>query len=315
MTRIEWTEVTWNPVTGCDRVSEGCDNCYALALARRLKAMGHPRYQRDGGRRSGPGFGVTLHHDQLHQPFAWRKPRLVFVNSMSDLFHADVPEGFISHLWGVMAATPRHTYQILTKRPGRMSSIVPRLEGEIPSWLNWHRFRGRCSTVGSPWPLPNVWLGTSVENERWAHSRVPELLETPAALRFVSCEPLLGPMELRMWLPGYDDCCDECYDAGCEGDGLSCSCGCHHALGWVIVGGESGPGARPLDLDWVRDLIRQCHDAAVPVPVFVKQLGSAWARRAGARHPKGGDPNEWPEDLRVREWPRARVLSRPPVTA
>ncbi|HXF73881.1 MAG TPA: DUF5131 family protein, partial [Actinomycetota bacterium] len=132
MTRIEWTEVTWNPVTGCDRVSEGCDNCYALALAGRLKAMGNPRYQRDGGRRSGPGFRVTLHHDQLHQPFAWRKPRLVFVNSMSDLFHADVPERFIMDVWGVMAASPRHTYQILTKRPGRMASL-----------LRWAEFRER----------------------------------------------------------------------------------------------------------------------------------------------------------------------------
>lgn len=281
MTSIEWTEATWNPVTGCDRVSEGCDHCYALALARRLKAMGNPRYQRDGDLlRSGPGFGLTVHWDKLEEPLRWRKPRLVFVNSMSDLFHPLVPLEAICQILLVIEKAREHTFQVLTKRPGRMASVLARIRPE---------------------PLPNLWLGTSVENQRWAEVRIPALLRTPAAVRFLSCEPLLGPIDLGRWLP---ERCNECYEAGCDATELSCACECHRGLNWVIVGGESGPGARPLELDWVRDLAAQCW--ASGVPLFVKQLGSAWARRVGARHPKGGDPAEWPKNLRVRQWPLKR---------
>lgn len=168
---IEWTEATWNPVTGCDRISAGCDNCYALALAKRLKAMGNPKYQLDGDpRTSGPGFGVQIHLDALAIPHRWRDPRVVFVNSMSDLFHAQVPTNFIREVFAVMADTPRHTYQLLTKRPKRLARMAEDL----------------------PFPS-NVWVGVSVENEatRW---RIDELRQVPASVRFVSAEPLLEPL-------------------------------------------------------------------------------------------------------------------------
>ncbi|MGH2750087.1 MAG: DUF5131 family protein [Actinomycetota bacterium] len=243
-TGIEWTETTWNPTTGCDRVSSGCDHCYALSLAKRLKAMGSRRYQEDGSpRTSGPGFGLTLHEDKLDEPLRWRSPRVVFVNSMSDLFHAKVPASFIRRAFNVMAATPQHTYQILTKRPRRMARILG----------DWNQFARR--------PLVNVWLGTSVEDQRWADQRIPLLLDTPAAVRFLSCEPLLGPVDLSEWL----------------GDGI----------GWVIAGGESGPGHRPISVDWVRSLRNQCNQDAVPF--FFKQ----W----GGRTPKVGG-----RDLDGRSW-------------
>lgn len=218
-TAIEWTEMTWNPTTGCDRVSPGCDHCYAMSMAKRLKLMGAPAYQNDGDpRTSGPGFGLTLHEDRLNDPLKWRDPRMVFVNSMSDLFHARVPFGFVERVWGVMAATPQHTYQILTKRPDRMARFSQRLP-----------------------LLPNVWLGTSVEDS----DRLPRLDQlglTRAAVRFVSAEPLLGPLDLSFYLDTFD---------------------------WIIVGGESGPNCRPCDLDWIRDIRDQCFRKAF----FLKQLG------------------------------------------
>ena len=161
-TTIEWTEVTWNPVTGCDRVSDGCDNCYALAMAKRLKAMGSPKYQADGNpATSGPGFAVTVHPDALGEPSRWRRPRRVFVNSMSDLFHPQVPEEFIAAVFAVMARTPQHTYQVLTKRHDRLRALLSR-----PG------FREQVAP-GATWPLPNVWIGVSVEDQRWANIRVP----------------------------------------------------------------------------------------------------------------------------------------------
>jgi protein gp37 len=235
-TGIEWTEATWNPVTGCDRVSEGCDHCYALTLAARLKAMGNPRYQLDGDpRRSGPGFGVTLHTDKLKEPLRWRRSRVVFVNSMSDLFHDEVTDDFVWDVFATMAATPQHTYQVLTKRPGRMASVL-----------------GRWQIDGLLDPLPNVWLGTSVENQRWADVRIPNLLATPAAVRFLSCEPLLGPIALGAWVTELD---------------------------WVIAGGESGSGHRPMDPDWVRSLRDQCLGA--DAAFFFKQRGGRTPKARG----------------------------------
>lgn len=255
-TRIEWATHVWNPVTGCDRISPGCDNCYAAEMARRLKAMGQAKYRRDGDpRTSGPGFGVTTHPDTLGDPFTWAKPRRVFVNSMSDLFHARVPAEFVADVWRTMAATPQHTYQVLTKRPERLARVLARVHERL----------------GLDKPLPNVWLGTSVESADYTR-RVDHLRAAPAAVRFLSCEPLLGPL-----------------------DGLNLA-GIH----WVIVGGESGRGARPLDEAWVRSIVAQCR-AAGTAP-FIKQLGSVWARRHGG-DPKGGDPERWPADLRIREFP------------
>lgn len=218
--RIEWTEITWNPVTGCDRISPGCDNCYALAMARRLKAMGAAGYQNDGNpRTSGPGFGVTTHPELLRSPTTWRRPRMVFVNSMSDLFHARVPLGFIQDTFAVMRETPQHTYQILTKRSRRLLRLAPEID----------------------WPS-NVWMGVSVEDEKYA-SRVDDLRKVEAAVRFISCEPLLGSLA-KLELGGID---------------------------WVIAGGESGSGYRPVDINWVRELRDLCLDK--DVPFFFKQWG------------------------------------------
>lgn len=225
---IEWTETTWNPTTGCDRVSAGCDHCYALSLAKRLKAMGSAKYQTDGDpRTSGPGFGVAMHGDALALPLRWRQPRLVFVNSMSDLFHAKVPTPFVRRVFEVMEATPQHTYQILTKRAVRLARLAS----------------------GLPWP-DNVWMGVSVEDDTQL-GRVAQLRAVPAAVRFVSAEPLLGSL-----------------------DALDLS-GIH----WLIAGGESGPHARPSDPNWVRGLRDRC--AAVGVAFFFKQWGGRTPKAGG----------------------------------
>lgn len=240
MSAIEWTEVTWNPTTGCDRTSPGCDNCYALTLARRLKAMGQPKYQRDGDpRTSGPGFGLSVHADVLDAPRSWRTPRTVFVNSMSDLFHPDVPDSFILQVFEVMADTPEHTYQVLTKRAKRLSTLARKL----------------------PWP-PNVWMGVSVESQRYTF-RVDHLRRVAASVRFLSIEPLLGPVQIDL-------------------------CG----IGWVIVGGESGPGARPVDPRWVRSIRDQC--AEHEVPFFFKQWGGR-TPKANGRLLDGEIWNEYPD--------------------
>lgn len=225
---IEWTEATWNPTTGCDRVSVGCDNCYAMTLAKRLKAMGAPKYQNDGDpRTSGPGFAVTVHPDALAIPHRWRAPRTVFVNSMSDLFHARVPVSFIRDVFDVMAATPRHRYQVLTKRSTRLRRIAEKLD----------------------WPH-NVWMGVSVENEETLY-RVDDLRQVPAAVRFLSCEPLLGPL-----------------------DGLDVT-----GIDWVIAGGESGPRHRPVEQAWITGIRDSCTQA--DVAFFFKQWGGRTPKSAG----------------------------------
>ncbi|QFG23723.1 DUF5131 family protein [Actinomadura sp. WMMB 499] len=237
---IEWTETTWNPTTGCDQVTRGCDNCYALVLAKRLKAMGQERYQNDGdSRTSGPGFGVTCHPDLLAVPYSWKKSRLVFVNSMSDLFHARVPLNFVQQVFEVMAGTPQHTYQILTKRALRLKRVAAEL----------------------PWP-PNVWVGVSVEDADVMH-RVESLRAVPAAVRFLSCEPLLGPL-----------------------DNLSLE-----DIHWVIAGGESGRNARPVNPAWVQGLRDQCFDAGVSF--FFKQWGGR-TPKAGGRELDGRTWDQMP---------------------
>jgi protein gp37 len=235
---IEWTQATWNPVTGCDRVSAGCDHCYALTLAARLKAMGQAKYQRDGDpRTSGPGFAVTIHPSELDTPRRWRRPRRIFVNSMSDLFHPKVPADFVAQVFEVMAATPQHIYQVLTKRPKRARQL-------IRDWT----------------PTPNVWLGVSVEDDNQVN-RVDTLRELSVAVRFLSCEPLLGPLP-SLDLTGID---------------------------WVIVGGESGPSFRSMHADWAIDLRDRCMSS--DIPFFFKQ----W----GGRTPKSGgrllDGRTWDE--------------------
>lgn len=248
MSNIEWTEVTWNPVTGCDRVAAGCDHCYALTLSKRLKAMGLEKYQNDGDpRTSGPGFGVTIHPTALAQPYKWRSPKVVFVNSMSDLFHAKVPIGFVRDIFDVMRETPQHTYQILTKRASRMAKLADKID----------------------WP-DNVWMGVSVESFD-AVDRIDHLRATPAAIRFLSCEPLITALP-KMNLTGID---------------------------WVIVGGESGAGARPMLEEWALDIRDQC--AAADVAYFFKQTGTVLARRWGVSG-KGHTAEDWPIDL-PRDYP------------
>lgn len=237
---IEWTEATWNPTTGCDRVSRGCDNCYAMTLAKRLKAMGQPRYQRDGDpRTSGPGFGLTVHPDSLGLPLTWKRPRVVFVNSMSDLFHAQVPVAFVRQVFDVMAATPQHTYQVLTKRARRLRRLAPSLT----------------------WP-DNLWMGVSVEDVG-AVDRIDDLRAVPAAVRFLSCEPLLGALP----------------DLPLDG------------IGWVIAGGESGLNARPMAAAWVENLRDQCTRAGVPF--FFKQWGGR-TPKAGGRELDGRTWDDMP---------------------
>lgn len=279
-TRIEWTDTTWNPVTGCDKVSPGCDHCYAMSLAPRLKAMGSRKYQRDGDpRTSGPGFGVTTHPELLAQPLAWRTPRRVFVNSMSDLFHSEIPDEFIAAVFATMALTPQHTYQVLTKRHGRMRSL-------LSSTDFWRIVGYRCDDAGHPDlapdslnPSPNVWLGVSVEDQKRAMLRVPALLDTPAAVRFLSMEPLLGPVTLRNL--------DQRGPGELRYDALVAP-----GIDWVIVGGESGPEHRPMDPMWPRALRDQC--TAAGVPFFFKQWGGR-TPKANGRELDGRTWDEYPQ--------------------
>ena len=217
--RIEWTETTWNPVTGCTKISQGCKNCYADRMSRRLQAMGVAKYR--------GGFSVAVHPQALGDPLRWREPRLVFVNSMSDLFHEDVPTAFIEAVFKVMNEAHHHTFQVLTKRPSRVSAFSGR--------LRW---------------APNIWLGTSIESEQCLH-RLDFLRRADARPKFLSLEPLLGPLP-GLTLEGVD---------------------------WVIAGGESGPGARPMHSQWVRDIRDKC--VATGVPFFFKQWGGVFKKRTG----------------------------------
>lgn len=257
-TGIEWADATWNPLVGCTKVSAGCDNCYALGeVNRRHAAALSPKTSPRMLEAFPARFDVvSMRPDRfLTQPLRWSKPRRVFVNSLSDLFHADVPDDFIARVFAVMAAAQQHTFQLLTKRHGRMRSLLSdpwfrRTVEEFAAEIADGMPDGR---VAFGWPLPNVWLGVSVEDQRWADIRIPALLNTPAAVRWISAEPLLGPVDLA-------DHLDET-----ERD---------RTLDWVVVGGESGQGARPMHPQWARDLRDQC--AAAAVPFLFKQWGN-WA--------------------------------------
>ena len=302
-THISWTDATLNVVTGCAKVSPGCYHCYAIRTAHRLAANPNPKVSGAyfGLERDGEWTGrVNLRPDLLDQPFRWRKPRRVFVTAQGDLFHTAVPDDFIARVWAVMALTPQHTYQVLTKRHGRMRSL-----------LSSDAFRDLMARDGMPyprsalwrwsdvsWPLPNVHLLVSVEDQARADLRIPALLDTPAAVRGVSCEPLLGPVDLRL-IDYYDpDSIDPATGrkvcGGCSGVvGIAHEPACGREPGewrgidWVIAGGESGPGARPMHPDWARSLRDQC--VAARVPFFFKQWGewTADPEVAGDRDPDG----------------------------
>ena len=233
-TAIGWTNETWNPVTGCTKVSAGCKHCYAERITERW----------------GQKFtDIVLHPDRLEKPLHWRKPRRIFVNSMSDLFHEKVPFEFIDKVFAVMALCPQHTFQVLTKRPERMAEYLSVRFPEDKPYLavKFGTPSGHFRSIRE-YPISNLWLGTSIEDQESADKRVPELLKCPAAVRFLSYEPALGPVDLGDWLSLNPT------DIGID---------------WVIVGGESGPGFRTMNLDWLRSVVGQCKAAGVPV--FVKQ--------------------------------------------
>lgn len=347
MSKIEWTDATWNPLRGCSRVSEGCRHCYAEVVARRFAGPGKPyeglvRLTAEGKPRARWNGTVRQVPEHLGDPLRWRKPRMVFVNSMSDLFHESVPFEYIAAVFGVMAAAPQHTFQVLTKRPERAAEFFAWAAegGHLSPGDALRRCRRAAAdaldTVSAgglglalrylgcaeAWPLPNVWIGVSVEDQATANERIPVLLGVPAAVRWVSYEPALGPVRWR---------------SGCDYNWLTPvhlgSGPKPHGLDWIVVGGESGPGARPFDLAWARQAIEQAREAGVPV--FVKQLGArpyvssdSLAKLLGVdpfdlhegldgedldpervalrtRDRKGGAMDEWPEDLRVREFPHA----------
>lgn len=350
MSNIEWTGDTWNPIVGCSRISDGCKNCYAETMTKRLAAMGLPKYQgllNEQGRFNGE---TRFDEDALLRPLKRKKPTTYFVNSMSDLFHGSIPDEWIDKVFAVMALCPQHTFQVLTKRVDRMREYVTDLyfnenEDEFGDHFDLVASHA-CELVNSPCadfivdldrPLPNVWLGVSTENQEQADARIPYLLDTPAAVRFVSAEPLLSEMDFdsslggTQWVGGQRGCGGTHHGNGSP----DCPKHLHHhhdtrcknGLDWIIVGGESGAGARPCRVEHIRSIVRQCK--AADVPVFVKQLGSnamgsalidappfpcsvemTW-NGAGVgsysvkfNNRKGGDMSEWPEDLRIREMPK-----------
>ena len=265
-TRIEWADAVWNPVTGCTKVSEGCRNCYAERMANRLAGRcGYPADE---------PFRVTLHENRLDLPGSWRKPGRVFVNSMGDLFHENVPDHWIDKVFSVMSAFPRRTFMILTKRPQRAIRWFKHIErDDHRDGSVFHLGQGGLIVAHREWPLPNVWIGVSVEDQATADERIPLLVGIPAAVRFVSSEPLLGPVDLSDELMFID--------------------GLGYGIDWVIAGGETGPGARPMHPDWARSLRDKCQAAGVPF--FFKGWGewSPWYAMedsgclCGRNHPDG----------------------------
>lgn len=335
-TEIAWTDATWPIVNGCRRVSRGCGaadggGCYAerlaaTRLAHTPKYAGLAKMTTDGPRWTGE---TRLWAEHLDWPLRWKRPRRIFVADMGDLFYEGVRDEDIEAVFGVMSFAGQHWFQVLTKRPERArdwirNASLAKCQAEATVRLDeaklWSPARRRdrinSGTINGPWPLPHVWIGTSVEDQATADARIPVLLDTPAAVRWVSYEPALGPVNFTEIMP----------------ETLRLPCGSparinaltrtddehfyneHEALDWIVVGGESGPGARPFDIAWARETIRQCR--AAQVPCFVKQLGARaviddeqsrpWP---AIRDAKGADPSEWPEDLRIREFPGTDILA------
>lgn len=299
--KIEWTEKTWNPVTGCTKISSGCKNCYAEAQANWLQGIGNERYK--------DGFKVTLQPDKLEDPVKWKKPCMIFVNSMSDLFHESIPFDYIDKVFMTMYSCHHHTFQVLTKRAERMYEYIERSLGTRD---NRHKLSR------------HIWLGVSVENQEAAKERIPWLLRTNACIKFLSCEPLLGEIDFSVFpekpllrrqcinckAATKMQCCEICWQDSFP----------RNSIDWVIVGGESGTKARPTQVEQLESIIVQCN--ATGTPCFVKQIGSFpivsknrqdWKKlmqtekdgmvKVAISHPKGGDPNEWPPFLQKREMP------------
>lgn len=316
--KIQWTDATWNPTRGCTKIAQGCKECYAEKFAERFRGVkGHP-YER--------GFDPRTAPDKLTEPLRWKRPRRIFVDSMSDLFHEAFDFPYIAAVFGVMGIASWHTFQVLTKRAERAA--------EFFRWVNRDRILDAlCDVSGvrldhimatwrgvdpTLWPLPNVHIGTSIANQGDADRNIPHLLQIPAAVRFLSCEPLIGPIEFSD-VTRRSDAVSQLGKKALDG------------IAWVIVGGESGPKSRPCDVEWIRSIVQQCK--ATGVPVFVKQLGTdiradlsedicTWGNGGDSLRyndencldeliiqttdRKGGDPEEWPADLRIREFPEVR---------
>lgn len=311
---IEWTDATWSPTLGCTRVSDGCDHCYAMRTVHRMSFNPNEKVAAAAANLTAyrPGVGVVWTNlvrmlpDRLDLPLRWRKPRRVFVDSQSDLFHDQVSDEFIARVFAVMAWTPRHTYQILTKRHARMRSLLN--SAEFQRSVRWfHDVRDDMPSLRYPasdldfpapgdpnLPLPNVWLGVSVEDQKWASIRIPALLETPAAVRFLSCEPLLDEVNLSRWLDTSLTCGCGAGPAGSP-DAIGCCAGCMtpepSGIDWIIAGGESGSGARLMDPDWVRLIRDQC--AETGTPFLFKQWGG-YTAKAGGRELDGRTWDEYP---------------------
>lgn len=322
-TKIEWTDATWSPVSGCSKVSPGCAHCYAERVSHRFGFTSQPWTPEHAAE------NVVLHPDRLDQPLRWRKPRRIFVNSMSDLFHDAVPDEFIDRVFATMAIcgaqrhtcragercthdeepgcwqngggkeNPKHTFQILTKRPDRMRAYLTSADrwsriqevGNDPEWsVGWDDPYELIQSMG--WPLPNVWLGVSAENQHFADERIPLLLETPAAVRFVSAEPLLGPVNLTNITADTEGGPEQwnVLDKAEAAEALV-PYAPNTSVDWVICGGESGPNARPMQLDWARSLRDQCQEAGVPY--FLKQMGGA--RPGGKAELDGVEWKQFPE--------------------
>jgi len=300
-TKIEWTDITWNPVRGCSIVSAGCTNCYAMKQAHRFSGQGQAYEGLTRLTRGGPVWtgDVKLVPELLSRPLSWRSPKRIFVNSMSDLFHENVPLEFIAEVFNVMASATAncgkrhvhdlecwqgepHTFQVLTKRPERMFKVISK---ELQQYADMH-MPGDCplSIALESWPLKNVWLGVSIEDQKTAEERIPYLLQTPAVVSWTSAEPLLGQVNLSA-IKGVEN------------------------FGWVVAGGESGFGARPTCLSWIQDIVRDCRN--MDIPVFVKQLGTKpYINATSGDHEyltlqdrKGGDISEFPSYLRARDFP------------
>lgn len=359
---IEWCTDSWNPIVGCSIVSPGCTNCYAMNQAARIQRM-TPDSHYLGTTKAVKGHNVwtgklmLAPEHILTAPLGWKKPRRIFVNSMGDLFHENTPDEWIDRIFAVMALCPQHQFQVLTKRAERMREYFTGVEGT--QWTHdylsttWHRRDGVRDAIHEiakisdcyerlgaikKLPLPNLWLGVSVEDQERADERIPHLLATPAAVRWISAEPLLGPVDLtRIHLWVKDGASGQMVDISNPFDAFkgktwtTLTSGEHAGkrffsgansdyggLDWVVVGGESGPNARPFDLAWARSIVAQCQAAGIPC--FVKQMGSSPvdsglvvegdAPAVGPRHGvdrKGGDWSWWPDDLRVREYPEEQA--------
>lgn len=363
-TSIEWATKVWNPIVGCSVISPGCTNCYAMRMAGRLERMGSPIYkgltQKTKAGDVWTGRVEASNWGKMIEPLSWRKPERIFVNSMSDLFHENLADEVIDQVFAVMALCPQHTFMVLTKRADRMRDYLTRsgvvdavvsliramgeefdkaarasrskrriaTSGDIAGWNAWAAGFNMEREPESRWPLPNVWLGVSAEDQERANLRVPDLLATPAAIRFVSAEPLLGPIDFRPFLWASNSLENPTPFPMMSGPRHGESIVPAERLHLIIPGGESGPGARTCNVTSIRSIVDQCRDAGVAC--FVKQLGRRpyWDLANGCgkwpklsritldgkqvdaitlKDRKGGDMSEWPEDLRVREMPNGRL--------